>query len=72
VDDEQGERVPAATAEEESRKNYYSNTEKLGKNEMRVIALGAGMPNPRKSHALACWLVELLAHWDHFGNRCQN
>ena len=51
--------VPAATAKEEARKTYYPNTEKLGKNEMRVISLGTGMPNQRKSQASACWLVEL-------------
>ena len=51
--------VPAATAKEEARKTYYPNTEKLGNNEMRVISLGTGMPNQRKSQASACWLVEL-------------
>ncbi|MDH3842332.1 MAG: MBL fold metallo-hydrolase, partial [Myxococcales bacterium] len=51
--------VPAATAEEEDRKTYYPNTEELGPNEMRVISLGTGMPNQRKSQASACWLVEL-------------
>ncbi|MBW2162610.1 MAG: MBL fold metallo-hydrolase [Deltaproteobacteria bacterium] len=48
-----------ASADEEGRKTYYPNTEKLGKNEMRVISLGTGMPNQRKSQASACWLVEL-------------
>ncbi|MBW2162208.1 MAG: MBL fold metallo-hydrolase [Deltaproteobacteria bacterium] len=47
------------SADEEGRKTYYPNTEKLGKNEMRVISLGTGMPNQRKSQASACWLVEL-------------
>jgi hypothetical protein len=50
--------VPAATAKEEPRKTYYPNTEKLGKNEMRVISLGTGMPNQRKSQASASWLVD--------------
>ena len=40
------------------RKTYYPNTEKLAENEMRVISLGTGMPNQRKSQASACWLVE--------------
>ncbi len=41
------------------RKTYYPNTEELAPNEMRVISLGTGMPNQRKSQASACWLVEL-------------
>ena len=47
------------TAAEGGRKTYYPNTEDLGPNEMRVISLGTGMPNQRKSQASACWLVEL-------------
>lgn len=43
----------------ERRKTYYPNTEELGPTEMRVISLGTGMPNQRKSQASACWLVEL-------------
>ena len=42
-----------------TRKSYYPNTEELGENEMRVISLGTGMPNQRKSQASACFLVEL-------------
>lgn len=38
---------------------YYPGTEKLGPNEMRVVALGTGMPSPRPKQAAACWLVEL-------------
>ena len=38
---------------------YYPGTEELGPNEMRVIALGTGMPNARPKQAAACWLVEL-------------
>ena len=49
----------AATAAEAARKTYYPNTEELGDDEMRVISLGTGMPNQRKSQASACWLVEL-------------
>ena len=48
-----------ADAEPDKRKTYYPNTEELGPNEMRVISLGTGMPNQRKSQASACWLVEL-------------
>lgn len=42
-----------------ARANYFPNTEKLGANEMRVIALGTGTPNFRRSQASASWLVEL-------------
>ena len=38
---------------------YYPSTEKVGKNEMRVVALGTGMPSVRPKQAAACWLVEL-------------
>lgn len=38
---------------------YFPNTEHLGPDEMRVIILGSGMPNPRKSQASASILVEL-------------
>jgi ribonuclease Z len=38
---------------------YYPATESLGKNEMRVVALGTGMPSVRPKQAAACWLVEL-------------
>lgn len=39
--------------------NYYPNTEDLQDDEIRVIALGTGTPNFRKSQASASWLVEL-------------
>ncbi len=38
---------------------YYPATEDLGKDEMRVVALGTGMPSVRPKQAAACWLVEL-------------
>jgi len=38
---------------------YFPNTEYLGKDEMRVILLGTGMPNARRSQASASMLVEL-------------
>lgn len=49
----------AETAAEGQRKSYFPNTEDLGPNEMRVISLGTGMPNQRKSQASTSWLVEL-------------
>ena len=39
--------------------NYYPGTEKLGPDEIRVVALGTGMPAARRGQAAACFLVEL-------------
>jgi ribonuclease Z len=41
------------------RDHYYPKTEILGDDEMRITALGTGMPNLRPSQASASWLVEL-------------
>ena len=38
---------------------YYPNTEELGSNEMRVIALGTGNPDLRKAQVASSWFVEL-------------
>ena len=38
---------------------YYPGTEELEPNEMRVVALGTGMPNARPKQAATCFLVEL-------------
>jgi len=38
---------------------YYPGTETLGPDEMRVVACGTGMPQPRLAQAAACFLVEL-------------
>jgi ribonuclease Z len=38
---------------------YYPATEPVGKDEMRIVALGTGMPSARPKQAAACWLVEL-------------
>ena len=38
---------------------YYPGTEALKPDEMRVIACGTGMPQPRLKHAAACFVVEL-------------
>ena len=38
---------------------YYPGTEDLAPDEMRVIALGTGMPTIRPKQAAACFLVEL-------------
>jgi ribonuclease Z len=41
------------------RDYYYPQTEVLAEDEMRIIALGTGMPNQRPSQKAACFLVEL-------------
>jgi len=41
------------------RDAYYPGTETLAPNEMRVVACGTGMPQPRLAQAAACFLVEL-------------
>ncbi len=38
---------------------YYPGTEALAPDEMRVIACGTGMPQPRLKQAAACFVVEL-------------
>ena len=38
---------------------YYPGTESLAPDEMRIVALGTGMPSPRPKQAAACFLVEL-------------
>ena len=38
---------------------YVPGTEEVGTDEMRVVALGTGMPSARPKQAGACWLVEL-------------
>ena len=38
---------------------YYPGTEDLAPDEMRIVALGTGMPSPRPKQAAACWLAEL-------------
>ncbi len=48
---------PTGTAPD--RYIYYPGTEKLGESEIRLIALGTGMPAARRSQAATCWLLEL-------------
>jgi ribonuclease Z len=38
---------------------YYPGTEALDPDEMRIVALGTGMPSSRPKQAAACWLAEL-------------
>jgi ribonuclease Z len=49
----------ADTFESSNRYSYYPTTETLGPDEMRVVALGTGMPTARPKQAAACFLVEL-------------
>ena len=51
--------VTSPTGTVEDRDVYYPGTEALAPDEMRVVALGTGMPNARPKQAAACWLVEL-------------
>lgn len=53
--------MPISAEPKEARQsaNYFPNTEPLGEDEMRVVALGTGTPNFRHSQASASWLVEL-------------
>lgn len=59
-----GENVPSGRIPQEIKNNkyprtYFPNTEKLGKNEMRIIALGTGMPTQTPNNKSAAFLVEL-------------
>ena len=55
----QAERSGVGATQLDYRDHYYPGTEELSPNEMRVSALGTGMPNARMSQAGSCWLVEL-------------
>ena len=51
---------PAVQAQDTDRKGaYYPGTEELAADEMRVIALGTGMPNLTKAQKSSGWMVEL-------------
>ena len=47
---------PAGTVPD--RYVYYPGTEKLAKDEVRVVACGTGMPDQRIAQASACFLFE--------------
>ncbi len=51
--------VTSPTGTAPDRYLYYPGTEELGSEEIRLIALGTGMPLARRSQAATCWLVEL-------------
>jgi ribonuclease Z len=50
---------PTKAAPQSELNVYYPGTEDLEPDEMRVVALGTGMPSARPKQAAACWLVEL-------------
>jgi ribonuclease Z len=51
-------RIPQEIVNNRYPRTYYPNTEKLGAGEMRIIALGTGMPNQSPSNVAASFLVE--------------
>ena len=52
-------RVPQEIVNGRYPRSYFPNTEKLGSAEMRIIALGTGMPTQSPSNKSAAFLVEL-------------
>ncbi len=52
-------RTPVAVADGQYAASYFPNTELLGADEMRLTALGTGMPNLTRAAASICYLVEL-------------
>ena len=52
-------RKPAAIVDGQYPASYFPNTELLGANEMRITALGTGMPNQTKAAVSIAYLVEL-------------
>ena len=53
-----GGKVTSPDGTAPDRYMYYPGTEALEKDEIRLIALGTGMPLARRSQAATCWLVE--------------
>ena len=52
-------RIPQEIKNNKYPRTYFPNTEKLAKDEMRITALGTGMPNQSPSNVAASFLVEL-------------
>jgi len=52
-------RIPQEIKDNKYPRTYFPNTEKLAKDEMRITALGTGMPNQSPSNVAASFLVEL-------------
>ncbi len=52
-------RIPQEIKDNKYPRTYFPGTERVGKDEMRVTALGTGMPNQSPSNVAASFLVEL-------------
>ncbi|WIY25052.1 guanitoxin biosynthesis MBL fold metallo-hydrolase GntH [Parasedimentitalea psychrophila] len=52
-------RIPQDILDNKYPRTYFPGTEKVGPDEMRITALGTGMPNQSPSNAAASFLVEL-------------
>ena len=52
-------RIPQVIVDNRYPRTYYPGTEKLASDEMRITALGTGMPNQSPSNVAASFLVEL-------------
>ena len=52
-------RIPQEIKDNRYPRTYFPGTERLGADEMRITALGTGMPNQSPSNVAASWLVEL-------------
>jgi ribonuclease Z len=52
-------RTPAAIVDGQYPASYFPNTEMLGTDEMRITALGTGMPNQTRAAVSISYLVEL-------------
>ncbi len=52
-------RTPSAIVDGQYPASYFPNTELLGADEMRITALGTGMPNQTKAAVSIAYLVEL-------------
>ncbi len=52
-------RTPAAIVDGQYPASYFPNTELLGTDEMRITALGTGMPNQTRAAVSISYLVEL-------------
>ena len=52
-------RIPQEIKDNKYPRTYFPGTERVGKNEMRITAVGTGMPNQSPSNVAASFLVEL-------------
>jgi len=52
-------RIPQEIKDNKYPRTYFPGTERVGKDEMRITALGTGMPTQSPSNASAAFLVEL-------------